>query len=203
MEVWKDIVGYEGLYQISNYGNVKSLKRKVSNSGSFGDTITIKEKILKNRKRSTKYGYESYSVMLCKNGVNKSFLVHRLVAEHFLQNTNNLPIINHKDEDPLNNHVDNLEWCDYKYNTNYGNCQNKRISTKRLNTIQKYLNGYFEQHPTRRCNFKSICKKYNLNVNDFQEIYSGELYKEIRKNGDIYYHKKYMYKYIGKENYVY
>lgn len=58
--------------------------------------------------------------MLCKNGKTKRFSVHRLVAQAFIPNPNNLPIINHKDENPSKNIVDNLEWCDYEYNNNYG-----------------------------------------------------------------------------------
>ena len=115
-EIWKPIKGYEGLYQVSNFGRVKSLK--------FG-----KEKILKQSKNK-KTGY--LHVVLCKNGILKTFRVHRLVAEAFLDNPNNLPCVNHKDENKTNNNVDNLEWCNAKYNLNYGN-RNKRISEKMTN----------------------------------------------------------------------
>lgn len=101
MEIWKAIEGYEGLYEISNYGRVKSLKRK---------------RILKQC-----LTYKGYCCIgLYKNNKFKSFLVHRLVAMAFIQNPNKFPIINHKDENKANNHVDNLEWCTHKYNTNYG-----------------------------------------------------------------------------------
>ena len=105
MEEWKDIKGYEGLYQISNKGNVKSL----------GNNKTRKEKILSPRKHS---GY--FFVTLCKKGEKpKNFDIHRLVAEHFLLNPDNLPVVNHKDENKLNNNVENLEWCTFAYNTIY------------------------------------------------------------------------------------
>ena len=105
MEEWKDIKGYEGLYQISNKGRVKSL----------GNNKTKKEKILKPRKCN---GY--FSVRLCKKGEKpKPFDIHRLVAEHFLPNPDNLPVVNHKDENKLNNNVENLEWCTFAYNTIY------------------------------------------------------------------------------------
>jgi len=99
MELWKDIVGYEGYYQVSNYGRVKSLR---------------KNKILNQRNRSL-----YLAVSICFNGVNKSYNVHRLVAIAFLPNINSLPQVNHKDENKKNNHVSNLEWCSAKYNNRY------------------------------------------------------------------------------------
>ena len=113
-EIWKDIKGYEGLYQISNWGRVKSL----------GNNKTRKEKILK--PCILKKG-NYLRIGLRKNGKRKMYLVHRLVAEAFIQNPNNLPFINHKDENPSNNCVSNLEYCDVLYNNNYGT-RNKRIS---------------------------------------------------------------------------
>lgn len=101
-ELWKDIEGYEGLYQISNMGRVKSLGGKASHKN---------EMILKLGIRNT------YNVVnLRKNNNKKSFQIHRLVANAFIPNPNNYPIINHKDENPLNNCVDNLEWCTQKHN---------------------------------------------------------------------------------------
>lgn len=110
MEIWKDIVGYEGLYQVSNNGLVRSFY--------FGKIRILKPTI-------NKSGY--YQVSLKKDGVGKSHLVHRLVATSFIENNDNLPMVNHKDEDRLNNNVDNLEWCTNKYNVNYGN-RNKKLS---------------------------------------------------------------------------
>ena len=119
MEEWRDIEGYEGLYQISSLGRVKSFPRPTTPGG-----------ILKTIKR--KDGY--CSIKLSKNGKVKKVLVHRLVAKAFIPNTNNLPIINHKDENPLNNNVDNLEWCDNKYNGNYGTVKERigQASRKRI-----------------------------------------------------------------------
>lgn len=101
-EVWKDIKGYEGLYQISNTGKVKGLKRN---------------KVLKLILQRSGYYYVDLQ--------RKRRLVHRLVAEAFIDNPDNLPEVNHKDEDKVNNSVENLEWCDSKYNANYGT-RNKR-----------------------------------------------------------------------------
>lgn len=110
VEVWKDIKDYEGFYQGSNWGRVKSLER-IDCIGHHR-----KERILKPKK--DKYGY--LQVNLWKNGKKKTFTVHRLVTEAFIPNPNNLPCINHKDECKTNNNVNNLEWCDNKYNNAYG-----------------------------------------------------------------------------------
>lgn len=112
-EIWKDIKNYEGLYQISNLGKIKTL----------GNNKTKKEKIKSTR--NDKKGYEK--VDLCKNGQIRTFFVHRLVAQAFISNVKNLKEINHKDENPKNNVVTNLEWCDRSYNINYGS-RNKKVS---------------------------------------------------------------------------
>ena len=122
-EIWRDIIGYEGLYQISNLGRVKNRHQKII---AFGND---------------RFGY--IRVHLWKNGISKHHLVHRLVAQAFLPNPDNLPCVNHKDENPLNNNEDNLEWCTVKYNTNYGT-RNKRISEKQINDPikSKRINQY-------------------------------------------------------------
>lgn len=119
-EIWKPVVGYEDRYLVSNLGNVKSL---------------YYNKLVK--QTLTKHGY--YTIGLYKH--QKCFLtfVHRLVAQAFIPNPNNLPQINHKDEVKTNNIVTNLEWCDAKYNTNYGNCIKKR-SEKQKGVSRYWLN---------------------------------------------------------------
>ena len=102
-EIWKKIDGYNGDYEISSLGRVKSYKRN-------------KSKIMSNTIDSRGY----YQIGLRVNMKPKSLLVHRLVAKAFIQNANGYEFINHKDENKLNNHVDNLEWCTRSYNTLYG-----------------------------------------------------------------------------------
>jgi len=115
-EVWSDIDGYEGLYQISNYGRVKSLKRKTYRENRYGHTfLNHNEKILKNNTR--KDGY--VNTTLYKDGKAKSYAIHRLVAQHFVINPNNYKEINHKDENKTNNFAGNLEWCTRTYNNRY------------------------------------------------------------------------------------
>lgn len=117
-EKWKDIIGYEGYYQISNYGRVKSLNRVVKNKNGYRNTG---ERILKNTCPKDNIHYSS--VILCKEGKTKNFLIHRLVAETFIFNDNpkEKTQVNHKDENKLNNTVENLEWCSPTYNNNYNN----------------------------------------------------------------------------------
>lgn len=115
MENWKDIQGYEGFYQVSDCGNVKSLARDVFN---YRGTVIrhMEEKILVPASNGIGYLF----VNLHKNGKSKSILVHRLVAEAFIPNPENEPYVNHKDEVKTNNVVENLEWCEASYNNIYG-----------------------------------------------------------------------------------
>lgn len=134
-EIWKPIKDYENLYEVSNNGKVRSLIREVVVKNKYGAVSTrmTKPKELKPQKRG-----EYYIVWLCKNGKPKQYYIHRLVGETFIANSNNLRDINHKDENKLNNNVNNLEWCTHKYNMNYGN-RNKIISIKASKPRKKKL----------------------------------------------------------------
>ena len=118
MEIWKAIAGYEGIYEVSDLGRVKSLK--------YG-----KERILK--PGGDPHGY--LRVSLCKDGQKKPSLVHRLVSEAFIPNPNNLETVNHKDEVKTNNTVSNLEWMSIGDNNNYGT-HNKRVSEAHSKKVQ-------------------------------------------------------------------
>ena len=119
-EVWKDVKGFEGLYQVSNTGFVKSLKR--GKNHYWDDFYILKPTILNS-------GYDSVTLY---NGPKhrEKWLVHRLVAKHFIPNPNGWPQINHIDENKQNNSVDNLEWCTAKYNNDYGTARLRRLETE-------------------------------------------------------------------------
>lgn len=148
-EIWKDITGYEGLYKVSNLGRVKSLNYR----------RTGKEHLLSQVLCS---GY--LHVGLSKNGKFKIFKVHRLVSQAFIDNPNNLPFVNHLDENKLNNKVNNLEWCSCEYNNNYGtrisraleslnlrNCKNAERPVLQFTKDGKFVNEYRSLHEAERC----------------------------------------------------
>ena len=119
MEIWKDIKGYEGKYQISNYGNVKSLINNIILKPLNGEYLRV---------------------ILYKNKIAKTFYIHRLVGQNFISNSNNYKYINHKDENKHNNRVENLEWCTFKENMNYGTKQNRESKIKTKYHIAQYDN---------------------------------------------------------------
>lgn len=125
------------MYQVSNYGRVKSLDRV--RKGNKESLSFIKGKIKIGRINNGGY----VQINLSKDGINKNYLLHRLVAEAFIDNTNNLPQVNHKDENKQNNVVDNLEWCTHQYNNNYGTkvnrCRNKQVKKVYQYTLSNEL----------------------------------------------------------------
>ena len=134
-ELWKDIDGYEGLYQISNLGNVKSVQRIVTRGTNF---IPINERILKTGDND---GYKYVS--LSKSGKSKTVWIHRLVAIAFIPNPNKLPCVNHIDENTHNNCVTNLEWCTHSYNNSYNEIRIKSSIPKRKPVLQYSKDGKF------------------------------------------------------------
>lgn len=179
MEKWKDIKGYEGYYQISNLGNVKSLKRVVDTI--IGGKLTINEKKLSTNTIENKY----VRVMLRGSAGNKLFLVHRLVASHFIENPGNLPVVNHKDEIKSNNWFDNLEWCTTKYNNTYGSSKERMMlhqgfkdahEKRKKKIYQYYYNGMFlktwnsigDAIKNSKCSAKSIRESLKSTHEEFE-----------------------------------
>lgn len=146
-EIWKDIEGYEKEYQISTYGRVRSYDRfSKQNHFISGKYITP------NRLRTGYLLIRLYG----RNGF-KAKTLHRLVAETFIPNPNNLPEVNHKDENKENNRVDNLEWCTSKYNKHYGTCSERRSKTLSnrilsISTKEKISNAMKQHIAMRKAN---------------------------------------------------
>ena len=152
IEVWKDIPGYEGLYQASNLGNIKSLNYN----------NTKKEKNLK-----SKYDKRGYlAIELRNNGKRYYTRVHRLVAQAFIPNPNNFPQVNHINEIKDDNRVENLEWCTNDYNTHYGT-HYKRAAESNYKKVNQYdLNGNYiktynsiseAMNKTKTTHISSVC----------------------------------------------
>ena len=179
IEEWRPVVGYEGLYEVSNIGRVRSLDRYVKGKGK--SYFLHKGRVL-----SPGMKPEGYLVVRLQR---RTFYIHRLVTEAFIPNPDNLPEVNHKDEDKTNNRVENLEWCNHKYNMNYGtrNIRAKETAIK---------NGYWsslskEEKEERR---KENSKKCYQEKKKLSKEEKEERRKEYRKKRKDYY-KEYLHKY--------
>lgn len=142
-EIWENIKDYEGLYQISNSGRVKSMKKTVSNKGSYGGTCTYHSKILKTYIDTT--GYEI--VVLSNSNKKTTKRIHRLLAETFIPKVDGKCFVNHIDGNKLNNSIENLEWCTHQENIQHawdnklisiGNRNKKGINNKKSIKVDQY-----------------------------------------------------------------
>ena len=165
MEIWKDIKGYEGLYQISNLGRVKSLPRQKTKGG-----------ILK------QFSTEYLVVSMVENGKIKKIKVHRLVAETFIPNPNNLPQVNHIDGNKFNNNMNNLEWVTSKENIIHANIMGLK-KYKYKGNVKKYI-GYDKRHD---CYYVSVWEKgKNKYLGCFKDIENAiKVRNEYLKNNNI------------------
>lgn len=136
-EIWRDIKGYEGFYQVSNIGRVKSLDRTIIDK--IGHKRHLKERILKQGLDHN--GYLLVKLFNSSGGKNKTAKVHRLVCEAFHENPENKPCVNHIDEDKTNNTAGNLEWCTYKENNNYGT-RNERLGKGVAKALSRPIGQY-------------------------------------------------------------
>lgn len=139
IEKWKPVIGFEGLYEVSNYGNVRSVDRTILRKNE--NPLNLRGKMLPQYKYYGNSTIARYRVNLSKNCKRYTKTVSRLVAIAFIPNPYNLPQVNHKDENPSNNRVTNLEWCSNKYNHNYGT-RNYRQSLK----LNKKVNVFTLSH---------------------------------------------------------
>lgn len=176
-EIWKDIEGYEGLYQVSNYGKVKILP-KFRNNGTNG--YVSKEKLMKQCKHNLGYLF----VVLSKNGKYKHFYVHRLLTQAFIPNPDNKPHVNHIDGNKQNNSIDNLEWCTAKENVIHAfktglkvgkcleSCSNVKLSREDVLEIRAKYIPY-------KYNCTMLSKEYGVHKRYILSIVKNNM----RKNG--------------------
>lgn len=178
-EVWKDIEGYEGIYQISNLGAVKSLAR-VDAKGN-----NRVEKILKGIPTSDGY----LRVHLCINTKRIKKPIHRLVAETFIPNPDNKPQVNHIDEDKTNNTLDNLEWVTAKENVNHGTAISRRAYKQRLSQKGKVVTAIdiaTGEHNTYT-SMKECARCLNINAAGIYQVLKGN-YRHVK--GYTFKHKE-------------
>lgn len=171
-EIWKDIKGYEGKYQVSNLGRVKSLEREIENDGMFGKQkkLFVREKILTPRtskSKGLKTGY--YRVLLFNNGKGKNHCIHKLVADAFIPNKESKKQVDHIDTDISNNKASNLRWCSQKENNN-----NIKTREKLSISILK------SKHKTSKYYYKGMTLHLYCSKNDLNYF---NVLDKIRKNG--------------------
>lgn len=175
-EIWKDIPSFEGLYQVSTFGNVRSLNYQRSG------------KIREMKKGKDRDGY--LQVTLCKEGRPKTFKIHRLVASAFVPNPLGFPVINHKDEDKTNNCVWNLEWCTVAYNCNYGTSRQRMADKLKRSVCQYDRDGRLVAEygsvseaveKTGLVNISTVCRGLHRTAGEYTFSYEGEVPKEYHE----------------------
>lgn len=182
IEEWRTIIGYEGLYEVSNTGQVRNYRGKLLRPGLNHN------------------GY--LKCVLCKKGKTKTIYIHRLVAQAFIPNPQDLPQVNHKDEDKTNNSVDNLEWCNSKYNVNYGCAQDKRVKTNIINGRFKYSGQKSVEYNKER--IKEYKKKNREKIRETKRKWYEKNKEKIMEQKREYYEnnkekiREYMREYMKK-----
>lgn len=199
-EIWKDVEGFEGLYQVSNKGRLKSVGHWVDriydkkDGTHVHDRLYVKETILMLQKKHHKGTNKPFYAGLCfrKNGKYYNVLVHKLVAKAFVPNPNNYKIINHKDGNGQNNCVENLEWCSYQHNNTYADRMRKSLATfmsnpknrrpmtlmdKNFNVIKEYdgINSLLDDNPGfNRSSIYSVIKEGRIYFNQYRIKYTDD-----------------------------
>lgn len=161
-ELWLPIKGFESSYLVSNTGKIKSIDRIIDRGFS---KLPLKGKLLSPGNNS---GY--LYVILSKGKISKTVQIHRIVAETFIPNPNNLPCVNHKDENTLNNCVDNLEWCTKSYNNSYKEARIKAAIKFRKPILQYSKNGEFIKEWTHA---GAVEKELGINARSIYECCKG------------------------------
>ena len=184
-EVWKDVKGYEGYYQVSNLGNIKSLERIIENSGTLTGYYKVKERILKPRENKNRNGY--YELSLRKDGKEKRFKVHRLVACAFIENPYNKPEVNHIDGNKSNNCVSNLEWTTSKENKEHAwnmglNNSNHKKKPIKCNENNMCFESVVQASKELNCDRRGIFRVLKGEIKNIKNMtFSYITYKELKE----------------------
>lgn len=170
MTIWKDIKGYEGRYQVSSCGQIKTVDRKVKCRGGY---MRMEQSTL--LQQATQWtGHKT--VCLYKDSKMKCFRVHRLVAIAFLDNPHNLPVINHIDSNPANNNVSNLEWCTQSHNCLHAwqntrtDCNLKKLTTEQVKEIRATAS---------KNNYKELALKFKVTEMSIRNIHLRRTWKNV------------------------
>lgn len=189
-EEWRDVVGFEGRYIVSSFGRIASL----SASYTQGENVCRrKPQLIKGRT-----GTSPYPSVVLSNGERgrRQILVHRIVASAFIPNPDNLPYINHKDENPRNNSIDNLEWCTQSYNCNYGGHNERMAKTisetayQKTKVVQLSLDGEYittfdsikeaaDNLGIQRASISICCRKPNRTGRGFKWMYLSDYESQV------------------------
>ena len=174
-EIWKDIEGFKGFYQVSNYGRVKSLERKCKHN--YGGLRRVKEKCLSQGK-----GKYYYNVVLAKEAKNKTLLTHRIVALHFVDNPYNKPEVNHKDGNKRNNYYLNLEWCTRSENEQHAYDNNLAVTHSENHHSAKLKNidiPIIRERITKGDKLTTIAKDYKVTICAISAIKYNRKWKHV------------------------
>lgn len=177
-EIWKPVIGFEGIYEVSNLGNIASLNYRGRN----------KRGLLKPKPHNGGY----YRITLCKEKQKYDFLVHRLVADAFTPNPDNFPQVNHIDENKQNNIVSNLEWCTAKYNMNYGTMRERCASKVRGRPNPKKCKPLIAILPDGTEEYYKSAKEFGQ-LNGMKCSPSGNIVKVIKGTCKTAYGRKWKY----------
>lgn len=186
-EVWRSIKGYEGYYEASNLGNIRSVERTIilkTKDGKDRPSV-FKSKVLKLRKEiKDKHNWlPRYYVHLSKDGKSKRFYVHRLVAQTFIENPDNLPDVNHINGNPLDNRVENLEWITKADNLRHAFENNLIKTQKPVAKMDKNTGGIIEIYKSE----SEACRQHNVT--------QGKILRSIQRNGTC---RGFKWKYINE-----
>lgn len=173
-EIWRDVKGYGGIYQVSNFGNIRSLDRRVVNHKG-GTTRILHGIVMKPWDNGNGY---LVATLNCE-GKRRNCYIHRLVAETFLENHENKTFVNHKDYDTHNNRADNLEWCTQKENISHSICHmsKPKIKSRPTNTGEKYISQTMDHGKHMRYRVIVRAKKADKSFKTLKEaiLYRNEV----------------------------